>query len=136
MSDSEVREIVIALGRGADGADFRGTHLNQILTYLKRTKRENKKITLCKLALVCGMAVRQIRENYFDGLEAFGIVEMTMEKSVETWNWIGLTAISDDDITQGENLSEYAKRRTKEKLLAQAEKKPEPEHKNNGDNNK
>ena len=73
-SVDEIHEIIFCL-RGQNGlkdGDYRTTHLAIILEYLQRTKSENKMLTLQKLALVIGMSQRQVRENYIDGLIAFG----------------------------------------------------------------
>lgn len=89
----EVHEIMTYI-RGNDGkndGDFRSKHLGKILSYLHEKKRENKSLTLQKLALIIGMSQRQIRENYFDGLLAFGILGLSTDTS--EWYWIGNKAL-------------------------------------------
>lgn len=89
----EVHEIMILLRGGnakADG-DFRSQHLATILNYLRQQRTENKQITLSKLALMVGMAQRQIKENYFDGITNFGIISINTECNM--WEWVGVKAI-------------------------------------------
>lgn len=89
----EVHEIMFLL-RGdnatTDG-DYRNTHLGTILEYLKSQKTEAKQITLQKLSLMVGMSQRQIRENYVDGLIAFGVI--SLDANCKCWYWIGVKAI-------------------------------------------
>ncbi len=92
-SIDEVHEIMFILrGQNAtrDG-DYRNTHLGVILEYLKAQHEEDKATTLQKLSLIIGMAQRQIRENYLDGLIAFGIISLTSD--CKRWRWIGVKAI-------------------------------------------
>lgn len=93
----EIHQIISAL-RGSSGkndGDFRSLHLGRILQYLCSKKRENKSLTLQKLALILGMSQRQIRENYFDGLIAFGIIDLTQK--CDEWYWIGYSALSNKE---------------------------------------
>lgn len=71
--------------------DYRSTHLGTVLEYLKSQNTEEKSVTLQKLALMLGMAQRQIRENYFDGLLAFGII--SLDTTCSRWRWIGIKAV-------------------------------------------
>lgn len=85
---------IIQILRGSNGkndGDYRATHLGVVLEYLQRTKREDKKLTLAKLSLMLGMAARQVKENYFDGLLAFHIVEL--DSKCQEWYWVGLSGI-------------------------------------------
>lgn len=82
------------LGRGILEGQVKGTHLSLILIYLQRTKTEAMKKTLAKLALVCGMQTRYIRENYLEGLQYFGIIDVKAIKNDIIWNWIGQKAIN------------------------------------------
>lgn len=90
---NEVHEIMMLL-RGdnatTDG-DYRNTHLGTVLEYLLNQKTESKATTLQKLSLMLGMAQRQIRENYIDGLIAFGIINL--DANCRCWNWVGLKAV-------------------------------------------
>lgn len=92
-SIDEVHAIMVILrgNAGKNDGDYRSTHLGITLEYLQRTKREDKKLTLSKLALVLGMAQRQVKENYFDGLLAFHIIEL--DNKCQEWYWIGLSGI-------------------------------------------
>lgn len=71
--------------------DYRSTHLGTILEYLRNQHTEDKTVTLQKLALMLGMAQRQVRENYIDGLLAFGIIGLTGD--CKQWHWVGIKAI-------------------------------------------
>ena len=93
-SVDEIHEIILCL-RGQNGlkdGDYRATHLATILEYLQRTKSENKMLTLQKLALVIGMSQRQVRENYMDGLIAFGVINL--DTTCNGWYWVGVKAIT------------------------------------------
>lgn len=95
----EVHQIIKAL-RGSTGkndGDYRSTHLGIILEYLLSKKRENKSLTLQKLALIIGMSQRQIRENYIDGLIAFGIINLTSK--CDEWYYVGISALN---LSEGE----------------------------------
>lgn len=96
-SVDEVHEIITKLrgSHGKNDGDYRSTHLGTILEYLQTKKREEKSLTLQKLALILGMSQRQIRENYFDGLLAFGILGLTSNTS--EWYWIGVKALIKKD---------------------------------------
>ena len=90
---NEIHEIMCLL-RGSNAkldGDYRSTHLGTILEYLRNQQTEDKAITLQKLALMLGFAQRQIRENYIDGLIAFGIVSLSTD--CKRWTWIGAKAI-------------------------------------------
>jgi len=92
----EIHEIMYSL-RGLNSlkdGDYRSTHLASILEYLKNKKRENKSLTLQKLALIIGMSQRQIRENYVDGMLAFGIIQLSTDCS--EWFWIGAKALKEE----------------------------------------
>jgi hypothetical protein len=91
----EIHQIIKILrgGNGKNDGDYRSTHLGTILEYLSKKERENKSLTLQKLALMIGMSQRQIRENYVDGLIAFGIINLTQK--CDEWYWVGISAIQD-----------------------------------------
>lgn len=115
---SEEREIMTALGRTSLDGNVKGTHLGQILTYCKQQKQESVKITLSKLALICGMAKRQIRENYFEGLEAFGIIKILNLQNDVFWKWIGISALerqNNGSENPEESLKDYVGRKKSEK---------------------
>lgn len=93
QSIDEIHDIITALrgGTGRNDGDYRSSHLGIILEYLKTQKREDKRLTLQKLALKIGMSQRQIRENYFDGLLAYGILGLSSK--CDEWYWIGKEAL-------------------------------------------
>ena len=92
-SIDEIHQIITIIrgGTGKNDGDYRSTHIGVILEYLQSKKTENKSLSLQKLALMLGMSQRQIRENYFDGLIAFGIIGLTSK--CDCWYWVGLSAI-------------------------------------------
>lgn len=97
----EIHQIMVKL-RGSTGnndGDYRSKHLGVILEYLYQKKRENKSLTLQKLALIIGMSQRQIRENYIDGLIAFGIINLTQK--CDEWYWVGLIALMRETENEG-----------------------------------
>lgn len=90
---SEVHDIMVML-RGTNATkdgDFRNKHLGTILEYLRNQQQEDKAVTLQKLALILGLAQRQVRENYIDGLIAFGIISLSGD--CQQWAWVGIKAI-------------------------------------------
>lgn len=93
---SEIKDIMDLLGRRMLEGQVRGTHLGLILMYLQRTKTETMKATLSKLALICGMSKRNVRENYIEGLSEFGIIDVRTEKHDIIWNWVGIKAFNSE----------------------------------------
>jgi hypothetical protein len=96
-SIDEIHQIIRILrgGTGKNDGDYRSTHLGTILEYMQQKKRENKSLSLQKLALMLGMSQRQIRENYVDGLIAFGIINLTQK--CDEWYWVGLSALENKE---------------------------------------
>lgn len=89
----EVHEIMLIL-RGSNArsdGDYRSQHLGSVLSYLKAQNTEDKRVTLSKLSIILGMAQRQVKENFFDGLLNFGII--SLDEKCERWKWIGSKAI-------------------------------------------
>ena len=103
VNDNEVSKIMDFLGRGKYEGNVQGTHLGQILTYLSRQKTESMKKTLSKLALVCAMTRRNLKENYIEGLDAFGIIKTKSEGHELLWLCVGERAFN------GINISEFQK---------------------------
>ena len=91
----EILGILNIIGRSERDGAVRDTHLSKILNYLFQQKTELLKKTVSKLTLVCGMSKRVIRENYIDGLIAFGIIKIVVENNAEIWNWVGLKVFED-----------------------------------------
>lgn len=90
----EIKEIMDCLGRSHSEGFIKGTHLSTILSYLRQKKTETFRLTKAKLALICGMGQRYLQENYLDGIEAFGLIEMGInEYNEKIWKWIGLKAL-------------------------------------------
>lgn len=94
---AEIKHIMQILGRSShlDG-EVRGSHLSQILEYLRQTKHETVKRTLSKLSLICAMSQRSIRENYLEGLIEFGIIKTEQNSNELCWSWIGEKAFERD----------------------------------------
>lgn len=92
-SIDEVHAIIKILrgSAGKNDGDYRSSHLGTTLEYMQRTKREDKKLTLAKLSIMLGMAQRQVKENYFDGLLAFHVIEL--DNKCQEWYWVGLSGI-------------------------------------------
>lgn len=111
---SEVKNIMDALGRGEMEGNVKGSHLAQILTYLQQHKTERMRVTLAKLALICGMHQRYVRESYIEGIEAFGVINVKTINNDKVWNWIGERAF---DCFKGkeESFIDYAKKKKIEK---------------------
>lgn len=89
----EIHEIMYLLrGENAtkDG-EYRNIHLGTVLEYLRGQTTEEKATTLQKLSLMLGLAQRQVRENYIDGLIAFGVIGL--ESDCKRWFWVGVSAI-------------------------------------------
>lgn len=117
---NEVHEIMFIL-RGSNATkdgEYRNVHLATILEYLRGQTEEDKATSLQKLSLLLGLAQRQIRENYLDGLIAFGIISLSSD--CKRWHWIGAKAIknkygqlrknvAEDNEYVAETLAEHAK---------------------------
>lgn len=116
----EIRNIIEALGRKdlAEG-QVRGTHLGKILNYMQMKKTEKYEDTLYKLALVLGMNIRYIRENYLKGLELFGVIKTRMQNNDLIWNWCGDRCFNNGDIKEIKGIektaTEYMKKKEEHK---------------------
>lgn len=95
-AENEITQIMTFLGRGYQDGEVRGSHLGQILMYLKQRKTETMKNTLAKLALICGTSKRNLRENYLEGMEAFGIIRVRSEGNTIIWTWIGVKVFENE----------------------------------------
>ena len=95
-ANEEIREILEFLGRSHSEGQVRGDHLSKILMYLHMQKTEEYKKTLAKLSLLCGIGQRYVKENYLDGLEAFGIIEVQYGSKWRVWKWRGLRKERED----------------------------------------
>ena len=97
----DIKGVMDAIGRGSRDGAVRDSHLSQILGYLHQKKTEKLKSTYSKLALICGISKRVLRENYIEGLMEFGIINVRIESHDEVWNWVGLKALNDGDENDG-----------------------------------
>lgn len=86
----EVKQVLAMLNRNATEGDVRGRHLTTVLCYLATIKREEYEKALAKLTLLLGVARRQVKENYLDGLEAWGFVKIAIEKNERYIEWQGV----------------------------------------------
>jgi len=107
---SEINNIMSFLGRRHLDGEVRGSHLGQILMYLKQTKTESLKSTLRKLTLVCGMQKRYVRENYIEGLVEFGIIHIMNIKNEVVWQWVGEKAFDGTEKSFMEHVEEKKKK--------------------------
>ena len=118
----EIENIIKVLGRGdLTEGKVRGTHLGKVLIYLQMKKEENYQNTLHKLALVLGMNIRYVRENYLRGLELFGIIKTRMVGNELMWKWMGDKEL---DSCLFNNGSEETEQSATEYMQEQEKKKP------------
>jgi hypothetical protein len=122
----EMDKVLFFLGRDRDTqGQVRETHIGKILEYLIKTKSEDYKVTISKLALTCGMNPRYLRENYLDGFEAFKLMIIYMNGGHKYWEWIGV----DKEITLGKSLKDKPEAQSylkaKKKIKAEQEKEKE-----------
>lgn len=89
---SEVKEIMIALGRNEYEGEVKGSHLGKILTFLQQEQQGNFQAMISQLALVCGMKARYVKEDYINGLICFGVIAAYTESNCSLWKWIGMKA--------------------------------------------
>lgn len=88
----DIKIVMESIGRGSRDGAVRDSHLGQILSYLHMKKTEKLKSTYSKLALVCGISKRILRENYIEGLIEFGVITVLIINHDEVWNWVGRKA--------------------------------------------
>lgn len=90
----EIKEIMDILGKSHSKGNVTGDHNNTILSYLRQKNCEAYAITKAKLAWLTNIGQRYVQENYLDGIEAFGIIEIfNNEYNVKHWRWIGIKAL-------------------------------------------
>ena len=112
----EIRNIIEALGRkNLSEGDIRGIHLGKVLLYLQQKKNENYNDTLYKLALLLGMNIRYVKENYLKGLELFGVIDTQMVKNDLFWRWKGDICFNGSDIKNIESATEYMQKKSENK---------------------
>lgn len=91
---NEVKEICDAFGMTNTEGNIVGQHNATILSYLRQQREGVYKTTVDKLTWLCHTSNRNIRENFLNGIEAFGIIETyTNEFGVLKWKWIGIKAL-------------------------------------------
>lgn|SRR3972149_5064107 len=94
---NEIQDICDAFGFKHSEGLVTGSHNATILAYLRQHQEEPYKITIDKLTWLCHMTNRSLKENYLNGIEAFGIIETyTTEFGVMKWRWIGIKALRDN----------------------------------------
>ena len=90
----EIEEICEAFGFKHSEGLVTGSHNATILSYLRQHKEEPYKTTIDKLTWICHMTNRSLKENYLNGIEAFGIIEtFTNDFGVVKWRWVGIKAL-------------------------------------------
>lgn len=91
---AEIRDICEAFGFTNTEGNIVGQHNSTILSYLYQNKEGVYKTTVDKLTWLCHTSNRNIRENFLNGIEAFGIIEtFTNEFGVLKWRWVGIKAL-------------------------------------------
>ena len=91
---NEIKDICDVFGFKHSEGLVTGSHNATILGYLRQHKEDVYKTTVDKLTWLCHMTNRSIKENYLNGIEAFGIIEtFTNEFGVIKWRWIGIKAL-------------------------------------------
>lgn len=116
---SEIKEILIFLGRDKGDSDVSCSHLGKILEYLKKMKQAPLRPTINILGLIVGAHPRYIREGYMNGIEDSGIIKTINISNVEYFQWVGLKALTGVEF---ESDTDFLKR-----------KHEESKNKNNGD---
>ena len=86
----ETTKILQHLGRSKSEGEVKREHLGAIIGYLMEWREGETQKTLSRLALRIGIDRRMLRENYWEGLEAEGLIEITYGSKVEYWKWLGL----------------------------------------------
>lgn len=85
----QVNKIMERLGLKNVEGDVKGGHMAVFLNYLAIKRRESVKSTLSKLSFQMQMDKRRLRENYFEGVLEWGIIEIMVEKGTQYWVWTG-----------------------------------------------
>jgi len=93
--------------------------------YLHKNKTEKLKATLSKLALICGMQKRYVRENYIEGLVEFGIIKTTVLHNEVVWNWVGLKAFDRNNTTFRQFVEQKEKEKEEQEKKGKDKKKGE-----------
>lgn len=94
---SEIKEILDALGRNESEGEVKGSHLGKILSHLRQEQNGVLDSTVSKLALVCGMKSRYVKEDYLRGMIEFGIIKVNTESNKTMWKWNGIKAFQRDN---------------------------------------
>jgi hypothetical protein len=89
---SEIKEVMDALGRNENEGDVKGSHLGKILNHLRQEQNGVLEGTASKLALICGMKSRYVKEDYLRGMIEFGIILISTESNKILWKWNGIKA--------------------------------------------
>lgn len=88
---TELHRVAQFLGRDSDhDSEVRESHFGMIMETLISGKVIDYKKFLSMMALRCKMNKRYVRENYLDGLEAYGIISVTMSDGKTFINYLGL----------------------------------------------
>lgn len=91
---NEIKEICDVFGFKNTEGNVVGSHNATILGYLRQEQEGVYKVTIDKLTWICHMTNRSIKENFLNGIEAFGIIEtFTNSFGVLKWRWIGIKAL-------------------------------------------
>jgi hypothetical protein len=86
----EIGRIFTFLGVAPAEGQVKADHLHKILNYLIDHQEGNYKMMLARLSLSCQMDRRKLRENYIEGIEAWGIIVLSHSGNMRKWIWKGL----------------------------------------------
>lgn len=91
---SEVKEICDAFGFRDTEGNVVGQHNATILNFLRQQQEGVYKTTVDKLTWLCHTSNRNIKENFLNGIIAFGIIEtFTNDFGALKWRWVGIKAL-------------------------------------------
>lgn len=88
--NQEIKEVMDFLGRSHSEGNVAGDHLAQVLEYLIKIQSEEYKKTLSKLAVKTSVGTRTLKENYLEGLEGWGIINVSIGSKWKVWTWRGI----------------------------------------------
>lgn len=90
----EVKEICDVFGFKHTDGMVTGSHNATILCNLRQWREGVYSTTVDKLTWMCHTSARNLKENYLKGIEAFGIIETSVNDfGVIKWRWVGIKAL-------------------------------------------
>lgn len=88
--NEEIKKVLVYTGRDTSRGDVKDEHCVKILAHLIEEKKGDYKKMLGILAFKVSMDNRKIRENYLEGLEYMGIINVYSENNTRMWSWVGI----------------------------------------------